>query len=116
MNARISRIHPLPGHRFSDQTEIFVHSYVLTLNADDADRAFDEPPNWIGKCQSCDGLVGRGAGTYERTDNPSIFDIATPIVSFVHSYVCTLKLTALAEHSARHTLSSGPQYFPVGPG
>ena len=41
--------------------------------------------------------VGRGAGTYERTDNPSIFDIATPIVSFLHSYVLTLKLTALAE-------------------
>jgi hypothetical protein len=42
---------------------IFVHSYVLTLNADDADRAFDEPPNWIGKCQSCDSLVGRQVGS-----------------------------------------------------
>jgi hypothetical protein len=69
---------------------IFVHSYVLTPKADGADRAFDAPPNLI--MQQLLQSVGRGAGTYERTDNPSIFDIATPIVSFVQSYVRTLKI------------------------
>jgi hypothetical protein len=41
-------------------TRIFVHSYVLTLNADNADRAFDEPPNRNGKCQRCGNLLDVG--------------------------------------------------------
>ena len=74
---------------------IFVHSYVLTPKADGAERVFNGPPNLI----NAKGIAvcWTWGGTYERTDNPSIFDIATPIVSFLHSYVLTLKLTALAE-------------------
>jgi hypothetical protein len=46
-----------------------------------------------------------GTSGWERTNEgelDSIFDIATPIGSFLYSYVLTLKLTALPEPFSSH--------------
>ena len=88
-------------------TRIFVHSYVLALNADNADRAFDEPPNQIGKRQRSGSLLDMRLKMYERRRTPVDLRYCHPNCEFrilVRSYAKIDGADRTIQFSLAHSL------------